>query len=184
MAPSRQKFDPASDFVIVEGRLLWHIGVVGIVASRVLQEFYRPTLIIGGENGEMRGSGRSIAGFDLAAALRECDDCCLRHGGHAMAAGLSVRPENLDALRARLNTIARRHPQARRTSSRHCASMPRSACRKSTCDSPGRAGETEAHRHGQSRAAILRPQPRPPKAAAAHGRRQTACKALGHRRHR
>ena len=104
----RQKFDAQKDFVIVEGRLMWHIGVVGIVASRVLQEFYRPTLIIGGENGEMRGSGRSIAGFDLAAALRECDDLLLRHGGHAMAAGLSVAPDKLDALRERLNTIARR----------------------------------------------------------------------------
>jgi single-stranded-DNA-specific exonuclease len=104
----RQKFDPANDFVIVEGRLLWHIGVVGIVASRVLQEFYRPTLIIGGENGEMRGSGRSIPGFDLAAALRECGDLLVRHGGHAMAAGLSVLPEKIDELRARLNTIARR----------------------------------------------------------------------------
>ena len=70
----RAKFDAQKDFVIVEGQLLWHIGVVGIVASRVLQEFYRPTIIIGGENGEMRGSGRSIAGFDLAAALRECDE--------------------------------------------------------------------------------------------------------------
>jgi single-stranded-DNA-specific exonuclease len=104
----RSKFDPQRDFVIVEGALLWHIGVVGIVASRVLQEFYRPTLIIGGENGEMRGSGRSIAGFDLAAALRECDDLLVRHGGHAMAAGLSVLPEKVDALRVRLNEIARR----------------------------------------------------------------------------
>jgi single-stranded-DNA-specific exonuclease len=104
----RLKFDAQKDFVIVEGRLLWHIGVVGIVASRVLSEFYRPTLIIGGENGEMRGSGRSIAGFDLAAALRECGDLLLRHGGHAMAAGLSVVPENVDLLRDRLNAIARR----------------------------------------------------------------------------
>jgi single-stranded-DNA-specific exonuclease len=104
----RLKFDAQKDFVIVEGQLLWHIGVVGIVASRVLQEFYRPTLIIGGENGEMRGSGRSIAGFDLAAALRECDDLLLRHGGHAMAAGLSVLPGKIDELRERLNTIARR----------------------------------------------------------------------------
>lgn len=104
----RSKFDPQRDFAIVEGQLLWHIGVVGIVASRVVQEFYRPTLIIGGENGEMRGSGRSIAGFDLAAALRECDDLLQRHGGHAMAAGLSVTPGNLDPLRARLNAIARR----------------------------------------------------------------------------
>src|SRR5262249_17509740 len=79
----RSRFDPATDHVIVEGQLLWHIGVVGIVASRVRQEFYRPTLIIGGEGDEWRGSGRSIEGFDLAAALRECDDLLLRHGGHA-----------------------------------------------------------------------------------------------------
>ena len=102
------KFNPQTDFVIVEGQLLWHIGVVGIVASRVLQEFYRPTIIIGGEGGEWRGSGRSIAGFDLAAALRECDDLLLRHGGHAMAAGLSIAPDKVDALRQRLNEIARR----------------------------------------------------------------------------
>jgi single-stranded-DNA-specific exonuclease len=94
--------------VIVEGQLHWHIGVVGIVASRVLQEFYRPTLIIGGEGDEWRGSGRSIAGFDLAAALRECNDLLIRHGGHAMAAGLTVHPDKLDALRERLNRIAQR----------------------------------------------------------------------------
>jgi single-stranded-DNA-specific exonuclease len=104
----RSKFDAQNDFVIVEGQLLWHIGVVGIVASRVLQEFYRPTIIIGGENGEMRGSGRSIAGFDLAAALRECDDLLLRHGGHAMAAGLSIAPDKINLLRQRLNELARR----------------------------------------------------------------------------
>ncbi|HEY2330047.1 MAG TPA: single-stranded-DNA-specific exonuclease RecJ [Verrucomicrobiae bacterium] len=104
----RSKFDAQKDFVIVEGQLLWHIGVVGIVASRVLSEFYRPTLIIGGENSEMRGSGRSIAGFDLAAALRECDDLLVKHGGHAMAAGLSILPEKIDLLRERLNELARR----------------------------------------------------------------------------
>jgi single-stranded-DNA-specific exonuclease len=104
----RAKFNPETDFVIVEGQLLWHIGVVGIVASRVLQEFYRPTIIIGGEGAEWRGSGRSIAGFDLAAALRECTDLLVRHGGHAMAAGLSIASSNLDAFRARLNDHARR----------------------------------------------------------------------------
>jgi single-stranded-DNA-specific exonuclease len=103
----RSRFNAQKDFVIVEGELLWHIGVVGIVASRVLQEFYRPTIIIGGENGEMRGSGRSIAGFDLAAALRECDDLLLRHGGHAMAAGLSIAPDKIDLLREKLNELAR-----------------------------------------------------------------------------
>jgi len=104
----RSRFNPASDYVIVEGQLLWHIGVVGIVASRVLREFYRPTIILGGDNYEWRGSGRSIEGFDLAAALRECTDLLVRHGGHAMAAGLSIQPAKLDAFRERLNGLARR----------------------------------------------------------------------------
>lgn len=103
----RAKFDAQNHFVIVEAQLLWHIGVVGIVASRVLSEFYRPTIIIGGENGEMRGSGRSISGFDLAAALRDCNEHLVRHGGHAMAAGLSILPEKIDLLREKMNGLAR-----------------------------------------------------------------------------
>jgi single-stranded-DNA-specific exonuclease len=104
----RARFNPETDYVIVEGQLHWHIGVVGIVSSRVLQEFYRPTFIIGGEGNNWRGSGRSIVGFDLAAALRECDDLLVRHGGHAMAAGLTIHPDKLEAFRTRLNEIARR----------------------------------------------------------------------------
>jgi single-stranded-DNA-specific exonuclease len=104
----RARFNPENDFVIVEGQLLWHIGVVGIVASRVLQEFYRPTIIIGGEGEEWRGSGRSIVGFDLAAALRECGDLLVRHGGHAMAAGITIHSGKLDEFRQRLNELARR----------------------------------------------------------------------------
>ncbi len=104
----RARFNPETDFAIVEGQLLWHIGVVGIVASRVLQEFYRPTIIVGGDSDQWRGSGRSIPGFDLAAALRECDDLLVRHGGHAMAAGLTIHPDKLDLFRQRLNELARR----------------------------------------------------------------------------
>jgi single-stranded-DNA-specific exonuclease len=104
----RAKFNAERDCVIVEGQLLWHIGVVGIVASRVLQEFHRPTIILGGDGAEWRGSGRSIEGFDLAAALRECGDLLVRHGGHAMAAGITVLPDKIDLLRARLNELARR----------------------------------------------------------------------------
>ena len=104
----RSKFNAEKDFVIVEGQLLWHIGVVGIVASRVLSEFYRPTIILGGDAELWRGSGRSIAGFDLAAALRACDDLLVKHGGHAMAAGLTIAPDQVDAFRARLNELARR----------------------------------------------------------------------------
>ncbi len=104
----RARFNPQTDFVIVEGQLLWHIGVVGIVASRVLQQFHRPTIIVGGDGAEWRGSGRSISGFDLAAALCQCQDILVRHGGHSMAAGLTIQSENLDALRTRLNELARR----------------------------------------------------------------------------
>ena len=104
----REEFDPEEDFVIVQGSMDWHVGVVGIVASRVLREFYRPTIILGGEGAELRGSGRSVEGFDLAEALRECDDLLLRHGGHAMAAGLSIPPENLPAFRERINNFAKK----------------------------------------------------------------------------
>ncbi len=104
----RARFDAENDLVIVEGELCWHIGVVGIVASRVCQEFYRPSIILGGDGHEWRGSGRSIDGFDLAAALRECGDLLVRHGGHAMAAGLSVNPARVNELSRRLNEIARR----------------------------------------------------------------------------
>jgi single-stranded-DNA-specific exonuclease len=103
----RHRFDPQSDYVIVEGQMLWHIGVVGIVASRVVKTFHRPAIILGGDGEEWRGSGRSIEGFDLASALRECSDLLHRHGGHAMAAGLTLKPDNLDALRVRLNLLAR-----------------------------------------------------------------------------
>ena len=104
----RTRFHTETDFVIVEGQLPWHIGVVGIVAARVLQQFYRPTIILGGDGDLFRGSGRSIAGFDLAAALRQCDDLLVRHGGHAMAAGVTLQAANLAPFRARLNDIARR----------------------------------------------------------------------------
>jgi len=108
IASLRGRFDAARDFVIVEGRAGWHIGVVGIVAARVLQEFYRPTIILGGDGALWRGSGRSIDGFDLAAALRNCDDLLARHGGHAMAAGLTLAVDKVDLFRARLNELAQR----------------------------------------------------------------------------
>lgn len=103
----RSRFDGGKDFVIVEGHEQWHIGVVGIVAARVMREFYRPAIILGGDGANWRGSGRSIEGFDLAAALRECADLLERHGGHAMAAGVTLAPGNVGLFRARLNELAR-----------------------------------------------------------------------------
>lgn len=103
----QSRFNSDTDYAIVEGHENWHVGVVGIVAARVMRQFYRPTIILGGDSGEWRGSGRSIEGFDLAAALSACGDVLLRHGGHAMAAGLSVRSDRVDELRIRLNAFAR-----------------------------------------------------------------------------
>jgi single-stranded-DNA-specific exonuclease len=103
----RARFNPEQDFVIVEGRDSWHIGVVGIVASRVVKRFYRPAIILGGDGAVWRGSGRSIEGFDMAAALRSCDSLLMRHGGHSMAAGVTLQPDQVVRFRARLNELAR-----------------------------------------------------------------------------
>jgi single-stranded-DNA-specific exonuclease len=106
MAVVAARQDRQKDWVIVEGNADWHIGVVGIVAARVVRRFYRPTLILGGDGDCWRGSGRSIEGFDLAAALRECSDLLERHGGHSMAAGVTAHPRQIEALRRKLNSLA------------------------------------------------------------------------------
>ncbi len=106
IAAVRARFNPETDFAIVEGHARWHIGVVGIVASRILREFHRPVVILGSDGSDTwRGSGRSIKGFDLAAGLRTCGDLLVRCGGHAMAAGVTMTSTNLDDFRTRLNEI-------------------------------------------------------------------------------
>jgi single-stranded-DNA-specific exonuclease len=87
----------------------WHPGVVGIVASRLVERHHRPAIVISldGEGGG-RGSGRSIPGFDLHAALGACAEHLESFGGHKMAAGLSLRAENLDAFRAAFCAYASR----------------------------------------------------------------------------
>jgi single-stranded-DNA-specific exonuclease len=77
----------------------WHAGVIGIVASRLVERFHRPVVLIAGGGGEWKGSGRSIPAFDLHRALRACSDHLQRFGGHRAAAGLSIRPEEVDAFR-------------------------------------------------------------------------------------
>lgn len=86
----------------------WHHGVIGIVASRVVERHYRPTLILCQEKGRLKGSGRSVAEFDLHAALAECEDLLLGFGGHRQAAGLSLDPANLEALRQRFHEVVAR----------------------------------------------------------------------------
>lgn len=88
----------------------WHQGVIGIVASRLVERFGKPAIVISiDENGEGKGSGRSIPGFSLYDAIASASEHLLRFGGHAAAAGLSVREENLEAFRAAVNSWAARH---------------------------------------------------------------------------
>ncbi|MEX0673958.1 MAG: single-stranded-DNA-specific exonuclease RecJ [Gaiellaceae bacterium] len=75
----------------------WHEGVIGIVASRLVERFHRPVVLIAGNEDGWKGSGRSIASFDLHAALGACSEHLERFGGHRAAAGLSIRPENVEA---------------------------------------------------------------------------------------
>jgi single-stranded-DNA-specific exonuclease len=75
----------------------WHRGVIGIVASRLVERFHRPVVLIAGGEDEWTGSGRSIPAFDLHGALGACSDLLGRWGGHRAAAGLSMRPENVEA---------------------------------------------------------------------------------------
>mgnify|MGYP006426725899 CR=1 FL=1 len=74
----------------------WHQGVIGIVASRVVERFYRPAILLTKHNGHWKGSGRSIAGVDLHAALGHCSDLLATFGGHPQAAGLSLTEANLE----------------------------------------------------------------------------------------
>jgi single-stranded-DNA-specific exonuclease len=87
----------------------WHPGVIGIVASRLVERYGRPTFLVAWEKeGDVgRGSGRSIAGFDLHAALRRVGRHLEKYGGHAMAAGLTVRRERYDAFRVAFLDVAR-----------------------------------------------------------------------------
>jgi len=85
-------YDPNLHFGIVVGDIGWHVGVVGIVASRLVSKYGRPAIVVGfDENGVGRGSCRSIEGFDLLGGLNVCSEYLSRHGGHEMAAGLELQ---------------------------------------------------------------------------------------------
>ncbi|HEY1769509.1 MAG TPA: single-stranded-DNA-specific exonuclease RecJ [Chthoniobacterales bacterium] len=87
-----------TSFALILGDRGWHLGVLGIVASRIARKYHRPTFVIGfDENGLGKGSGRSIAGLSLVAALDRCSEWLEKFGGHEMAAGLTMREENFAA---------------------------------------------------------------------------------------
>ncbi len=83
----------------------WHPGVVGIVASRVVERFHRPTVLVGIYEGMGRGSARSVEGFHLYDALKSCSEHMAKFGGHKAAAGLSVEPGRIEALRAAFEEV-------------------------------------------------------------------------------
>ena len=85
----------------------WHPGVIGIVASRIVEEFGRPTVLVSLDGDVGKGSGRSIAPFDLHAGLSECRDLLIRFGGHRSAAGITIAREQLPAFAQRFNAVAR-----------------------------------------------------------------------------
>jgi single-stranded-DNA-specific exonuclease len=83
----------------------WHKGVVGIVASRLIETHFRPTIVLTESNGMITGSARSVNNFDLYKALLKCEDLLEQFGGHKHAAGLSLKPENLDAFKKRFEEV-------------------------------------------------------------------------------
>lgn len=87
----------------------WHPGVIGLVASRLTEKYYRPSVVINLADGKGKGSCRSIPGYHLFDALTSCRDTLLQFGGHAMAAGLSVAADKIKALRDGLDSFAAEH---------------------------------------------------------------------------
>ena len=85
----------------------WHAGVIGIVASRLVERFHRPTLLVVMNGDRGRGSGRSLPGLDLNRLLSDCGDLLEAHGGHAFAAGLTVKRDRLPELRERFESLVR-----------------------------------------------------------------------------
>ena len=100
-------FDPAEDFgVVLEGDG-WHPGVIGIVASRIVERIHRPTVLVAVADGQGRGSARSIPGFDLFAAVQACGEHLGRFGGHRAAAGMDIKADRIRSFRDAFNEEVR-----------------------------------------------------------------------------
>lgn len=91
-----------NDPIIVVGGEGWHHGVIGIVASKITDLYYKPSILVCFEGEEAKGSGRSIPGFDLHKALAESSDCLTKFGGHEMAIGLSLERKDFDEFKNKI----------------------------------------------------------------------------------
>ncbi|WP_287771046.1 single-stranded-DNA-specific exonuclease RecJ, partial [Megasphaera sp.] len=100
------------DGVLIASHEDWHVGVIGIAASRLVEKYYRPALVITISDGIGKGSCRSISGFNMYEALQSAKDLLIQFGGHTMAAGFSIKAENIEGLRERLLDYAKEHMTA------------------------------------------------------------------------
>ncbi len=107
----KMESDPAlgNDCVIVLDDESWHHGVIGIVASRITENYSRPSILISFEGDVGKGSGRSIKGLNLVEALSACGDLLIKYGGHELAAGLSIKRDKLPEFKKRINEYAKEH---------------------------------------------------------------------------
>ena len=103
------KQGPDADYVVVVGGQDWHPGVIGIVASRLVEEFYKPTLVISIKDGIGKGSCRSIDNCNIYEALQSAEDILIQFGGHQAAAGFSIKEDKIPALRERLAQYCKEH---------------------------------------------------------------------------
>ncbi|RFU62764.1 single-stranded-DNA-specific exonuclease RecJ [Bacillus sp. V59.32b] len=103
-----ENFPPDENGVLVVGKEGWNPGIIGIVASKLVERFYRPTIVLSydTEKGLAKGSARSIEGFDMFRNLSTCRDILPHFGGHPMAAGMTLKLEDVEDLRNRLNSLA------------------------------------------------------------------------------
>ena len=95
----------SKNFIVVAGEG-WHRGVIGLAASKIAEKLYRPTIVLSLENGIAHGSARSIAGYHLLNGLDSCSELFEQYGGHAAAAGMQIKRENIEQLQAKLNDHA------------------------------------------------------------------------------
>lgn len=95
------------DYIYVLESEKWHVGVVGIVASKIVDKYYRPAIMLCREGNILRGSARGIQGLNLYDLLYKCSDLLVKFGGHELAAGLSISAENLQAFKEKVNITAK-----------------------------------------------------------------------------
>ena len=106
LAKIQKEVDLKNERVIILSSNGWHVGVIGIVASKIVEKFMRPVILISIEDGIGRGSGRSIEGFNLFENLKKCSSVLQKYGGHALAAGITIDKDKIDEFKVLMNKTA------------------------------------------------------------------------------